>query len=128
LNLVPGKANVFREIYRVLKPGAHFSISDIVLEGELPDKLKEAAQMYAGCVSGAIQKEEYLDIIKSTGFTNITVQKEKSILLPDDILANYFSAEEITSFKQSNTGIYSITVYAEKPGGTKPCCDSNCCN
>ena len=77
LNLVPGKANVFREIYRVLKPGAHFSISDIVLEGELPDKLKEAAQMYAGCVSGAIQKEEYLDIIKSTGFTNITVQKEK---------------------------------------------------
>jgi len=128
LNLVPGKANVFREIYRVLKPGAHFSISDIVLEGELPDKLKEAAEMYAGCVSGAIQKEEYLDIIKSTGFTNITVQKEKSILLPDDILANYFSAEEITSFKQSNTGIYSITVYAEKPGGTKPCCDSNCCN
>ena len=128
LNLVPGKANVFREIYRVLKPGAHFSISDIVLEGELPDKLKEAAEMYAGCVSGAVQKEEYLDIIKSTGFTNITVQKEKSILLPDDILANYFLAEEITSFKQSNTGIYSITVYAEKPKETKPCCDSNCCN
>lgn len=128
LNLVPNKANVFKEIYRVLKPGAHFSISDIVLEGELPNKLKEAAEMYAGCVSGAIQKQEYLETIKNTGFINITVQKEKSILLPDDILSNYFSKEEIASFKQSNTGIYSITVYAEKPVETKSCCDSSCCN
>ena len=60
LNLVPNKSNVFKEIYRVLKPGAHFSISDIVLDGQLPDKLKEAAEMYAGCVSGAVQKNTYL--------------------------------------------------------------------
>jgi arsenite methyltransferase len=128
LNLVPNKLNVFKEIYRVLKPGAHFSISDIVVEGELPDKLKQAAEMYAGCVAGAIQKKVYLEIIEATGFVNITVQKEKSILLPDDILANYFSQEEISSFKKSNTGIYSITVYAEKPVAEKPCCEPGCCN
>ena len=98
------------------------------MEGELPDKLKEAAEMYVGCVSGAIQKRAYLEIIAATGFVNVTIQKEKSILLPDDILASYFSREEIGSFKKSNTGIYSITVYAEKPAAEKPCCESNCCN
>lgn len=129
LNLVPNKQNVFKEIYRVLKPGAHFSISDIVLEGALPDKLKQAAEMYAGCVSGAIQKNTYLELIQITGFKNIIVQKQKSILLPDDILANYFTADEIGSFRQNDAGIFSITVYAEKPlEETKACCDSNCCN
>jgi arsenite methyltransferase len=128
LNLVPNKENVFKEIFRVLKPNAHFSISDIVLEGELPDNLKQAAEMYAGCVTGAIQKKDYLRLIETAGFTNITVQKEKSILLPDDILTNYFSKEDIASFKNRNGGIFSITVYAEKPAETKPCCESNCCN
>jgi arsenite methyltransferase len=125
LNLVPNKANVLKEIYRVLKPGAHFSICDIVLEGELPSRLKEAAEMYAGCVSGAIQKQTYLDLITATGFKNVVVQKEKSILLPDDILLQYFSAEEIASFRAGNTGIYSVTVYAEKPAS---CCGPECCN
>jgi arsenite methyltransferase len=129
LNLVPNKFNVLKEVYRVLKPGGHFSISDIVLEGELPYKLREAAEMYAGCVSGAIQKNVYLEIIEATGFKNITIQKEKSILLPDDILLNYFSAEEIQSFRSSNAGIYSITVYAEKPlTEDVACCAPGCCN
>jgi arsenite methyltransferase len=129
LNLVPNKSNVFKEIYRVLKPGAHFSISDIVLDGQLPDKLKEVAEMYAGCVSGAVQKNTYLWLIQLAGFKNITVQKEKPILLPDDILANYFSQEEIASFRNSKVGIYSITVYAEKPAAeTKACCGPDCCN
>jgi len=129
LNLVPNKFNVLKEVYRVLKPGGHFSISDIVLEGELPSKLREAAEMYAGCVSGAIQKNVYLELIQSTGFKNITVQKEKSILLPNDILRNYFSPEEIQSFRNSDAGIYSITVYAEKPlTEEKACCAPGCCN
>ncbi|MEP6845703.1 MAG: arsenite methyltransferase [Panacibacter sp.] len=129
LNLVPNKHNVFKEIYRVLKPGAHFSISDIVLEGQLPDKLKQAAEMYAGCVTGAIQKNTYLELIELTGFKNITIQKEKTILLPDDILANYFSAEDIASFRNCSANILSITVYAEKPAAeNKSCCGPDCCN
>ena len=129
LNLVPDKDGVFKEIFRVLKPGGHFSISDIVLEGELPREIKEAAEMYAGCVAGAVQKPFYLDLIQSNGFANITVQKDKAIIIPDDILGNYLSVEQIEAFKESGTGIRSITVYAEKPLAEKAaCCGPECCN
>lgn len=130
LNLVPNKHKVFSEIFRILKPGAHFSISDIVLDGELPTKIKEAAEMYAGCVAGAIQKKDYLDIITEAGFGNITLQKEKKITVPDEILLKYLSPEEVNDMKESNTGIYSITVYAEKPAkDDRNCCEpgSGCC-
>ncbi|MDF3078735.1 MAG: arsM [Sphingobacteriaceae bacterium] len=128
LNLVPNKDGVIKEIYRVLKPGGHFSISDIVLEGELPKQIKEAAEMYAGCVAGAIQKQVYLELIEANGFTNITVQKDKAIIIPDDILSTYLSAEQLAAFKESGTGITSITVYAEKPTEEKKaCCGPDCC-
>lgn len=125
LNLVPNKKNVIDEIFRVLKPNGHFSISDIVLMGELPDNLKQAAEMYAGCVSGAIQKEEYLNMVKQGGFESITIQKEKMITVPDDILGNYLTPEEIATFRASGVGIFSITVFARKP----QCCDpeKGCC-
>ena len=115
LNLVPNKNGVFKEIYRVLKPGGHFSISDVVLEGSLPEGLRKDAEMYAGCVSGAIQKEVYLELIETNGFENIIVQKEKPIIIPDDILKNYLNDEQILSFKNGSTGIFSITVFAQKP-------------
>jgi arsenite methyltransferase len=114
LNLVPNKDGVIKEIYRTLKPGGHFSISDIVLEGELPLQIKEAAEMYAGCVAGAIQKQTYLELIETNGFKNITVQADKAIVVPDDILSQYLSAEQLADFKSSGTGIRSVTVYAEK--------------
>ncbi|WP_027126012.1 arsenite methyltransferase [Gelidibacter mesophilus] len=116
LNLVPDKQKVIGEIYRVLKPGGHFSISDIVLVGNLPDALKEDAEMYAGCVAGAIQKSEYLQMITAKGFKNVTIQKEKPISIPDDILSKYLSEDEINAFNKGATGIFSITVYAEKAG------------
>ena len=125
LNLVPDKEAVIKEIFRVLKPGGHFSISDIVLEGHLPKKLKDAAEMYAGCVSGAIQKRIYMELIEQNKFINTSIQKEKKIMIPDDILINYMSEEEIVLFHQSNIGIFSITVYAEKPAA---CCEPGCCN
>ncbi|MBK9981742.1 MAG: arsenite methyltransferase [Saprospiraceae bacterium] len=127
LNLVPNKNNVFKEIFRALKPGGHFSISDIVLVGNLPESLQKDAEMYAGCVSGAVQKEEYLNMIHANGFKNVLLQKEKSIHLPDDILINYLSEKELTDFRARKTGIFSITVYAEKPK-EKECCGSDCCN
>lgn len=129
LNLVPNKFNVLKEVCRVLKPGGHFSISDIVLEGVLPEQLQQAAEMYAGCVSGAIQKQVYLELIEANGFVNITIQKEKQIFLPDDILNQYMAAEEIAVFRNSGAGIFSITVYAEKPSEFSTCCKpgSGCC-
>jgi ubiquinone/menaquinone biosynthesis C-methylase UbiE len=130
LNLVPNKHKVFSEVFRVLKPGGHFSISDIVLEGEIPSKWKEVAELYAGCVSGAIQKEEYLGIIKEAGFKNITLQKDKAIIIPEDILSNYLNEEEIAIYKKGKSKITSITVYAEKPSkDERNCCEpgSGCC-
>ncbi len=122
LNLVPKKQKVIKEIYRVLKPGGHFSISDIVLVGDLPEALREDAEMYAGCVAGAIQKTEYLQHISDAGFSNVNIQKEKAITIPDDILIKYRSQEKINQFNSDRIGIFSITVYAEKPGidSTKP--------
>ncbi|MBX5439810.1 MAG: arsenite methyltransferase [Thermoflavifilum sp.] len=115
LNLVPNKTRVFQEIFRILKPGGHFSISDVVLEGELPAGLQASAEMYVGCIAGAIQKNDYLQIIEKAGFTHIAVLKQKRIQLPDDILQQYLPADALKSYHaSSDTGIYSITVYAEK--------------
>jgi len=125
LNLVPNKLEVFHEIFRVLKPGGHFSISDVVLIGNLPLELTEQAEMYAGCVAGAIQKDTYLELIHESGFENIIIQKEKPIILPDDILKSFLNEESISLFKTSNTGIFSITVFAKKPLNCIP--GNGCC-
>jgi SAM-dependent methyltransferase len=127
LNLVPNKNGVFQEIYRVLKPGGHFSISDVVLVGALPDGLRKDAEMYAGCVAGAIQKQVYLELIHANGFENVTIQKEKAIIIPDDILKNYLSQDEIYSFKTGDTGIFSITVFAQKPINQNKCTPGGGC-
>ena len=127
LNLVPNKHGVFSEIFRVLKQGGHFSISDVVLIGALPEGLRKDAEMYAGCVAGAIQKEVYLELIHATGFQNISIQKEKPIIIPDDILVNYLSVAEINDFKSGNTGIYSLTVYAQKPTSQNSCTPGGGC-
>lgn len=116
LNLVPNKSKVMSEIFRVLKPGGHFSISDVVLVGELPAALRKDAEMYAGCVAGAIQKDEYLSHLSSAGFTSIEIQKEKPIQIPEDILSRYLSPEELTTFSQAKIGIFSITVFGRKTG------------
>lgn len=115
LNLVPDKPKAFSEIFRVLKPGAHFAISDVVTTGPLPESIKSAAEMYAGCVSGAIAKESYLDLIKKAGFKNVDVKKEKGIDIPEEVLMNYLNAEELQKFKSSGAGILSVTVYGERP-------------
>lgn len=114
LNLVPDKEKAFKEIYRVLKPGGHFCVSDVVISGNLPEKIKDDAEMYAGCVSGAIQKDDYLQIIKENKFTDISIEKEKEIEIPNNIMLNYISLDELRKFKKERTGIYSITVKAKK--------------
>lgn len=115
MNLVPNKEKAFSETFRILKSGGHFSISDIVLKGELPEPLRKSAEMYAGCVSGAQQMNEYLATIRNAGFVNITVQKEREINIPNEIMVQYMSLDDLREFKKRGTGIYSITVYADKP-------------
>ena len=127
LNLVPNKDAVIKDIYRVLKPGGHFSISDVVLVGALPEGLRKDAEMYAGCVSGAIQKEVYMELIHANGFEQVTIQKEKAIIIPDDILINYLTADQIAAFKNGATGIFSVTVFAKKPMDQKCVPGGGCC-
>ena len=115
LNLVPDKRNAFSETYRVLKSGGHFSVSDIVSYGEFPENLLDDAALYAGCISGAIDKEAYLQLMVDAGFVNIKIQKEKPIDLPDELIGKYMDNQGISDFKKNYSGLVSITVYGEKP-------------
>jgi arsenite methyltransferase len=124
LNLVPNKAKAFSEMFRIIKPNGHFSVSDVVLKGNLPKGVKEASEMYAGCVSGAMQIEDYLKGLAEAGFTNIKVQKEKNIEIPDDIMLQYLTKDELYEYKLSGNAIASITVYGEKK---ESCCEPGCC-
>lgn len=114
LNLVPDKQKGFSEIHRILKPGGHFCVSDIVFRGEMTEELKKSAVLYAGCVSGASTYDEYLSIIKSAGFRNIEIHKKRKIDLPEDLLKKYLSKKGLEDFKNSINGIFSITVSAVK--------------
>ncbi len=122
MNLVPDKEKAFKEVHRILKKGGHFSISDIVYTGKLPEGILEAAEMHAGCVAGASEKGAYLGIVKSVGFKNIQIKKERLIELPEDLLLKYVSEDDLQKFKPTNSGIYSVTVYADKLDA------GNCCN
>jgi arsenite methyltransferase len=115
MNLVPDKNKAFRETYRILKSGGHFSISDIVLKGELSPELRHEATLYAGCVAGALQREEYLDVITKTGFKNVKVQNERRTDIPDEVLEKALTSEQLRDFRKNPVGAFSITVFAEKP-------------
>ncbi len=123
INLVPDKYMAFHEIIRVLKPGGHFCISDVVTEGHIPPELLEQAELYAGCVAGALPVEQYLDIIRKTGFKNIDIKKKKGIEIPEALLHEFMTSEQVETFKNSGVGLYSITVTAEKPSCL---CGCNC--
>lgn len=114
LNLVPDKVKAFTEIHRILKEGGHFSISDVVTIGDIPENLKHHAEMFAGCVSGALSQKEYLSIAEQAGFQNLTIQKSKEIILPDEVLREILTDKEYDQFLNSGVGIYSITLYGEK--------------
>jgi len=110
LNLVPDKHTAFSEIYRVLKPGGHFCISDVVVQGAWNAAVRESAELYAGCVSGALDQAEYLGIIRNAGFTHVKIRKSKPIPLPDELLQPYLDDEGMEAYKQNVHGIFSITV------------------
>jgi ubiquinone/menaquinone biosynthesis C-methylase UbiE len=114
LNLVPSKQKAFVEMFRVIKPSGHFCVSDIVIKGDLPEKLLNAAAMYTGCVAGAVQYDEYLKIISNTGFKNVEVPKVKQINIPAEILMGIITADELMEFRNSGVEILSVTVTASK--------------
>lgn len=121
LNLVPDKKKAYEETFRILKPGGHFSISDVVVEGTIPPELKEQAEMYAGCVSGSIPIEAYLQIIDDCGFTNVEIQKKRQIEIPENIVKQFLDTGQEKIYQDAALGIFSVTVFAKKPE------DAACC-
>jgi len=79
INLSPDKAQVFKEAYRVLRPGGRVMVSDIVLLKELPDAIKSSVAAYTGCIAGASRKEDYLATIASAGFQDVEIVSEVSL-------------------------------------------------
>lgn len=114
LNLVPDKQKAFAEIFRVIKPGGHFCVSDIVIKGKIDDELRKSAELYAGCVSGAVEQSEYLNIIRESGFEDVQIKKTKAIILPDSLLKKFLDDTSIEKVKQNLEGIFSITVSGTK--------------
>ena len=119
LNLVPDKAQAFREIHRALRPGGRFVISDIVSTGVLPSAIREAAELYVGCIAGALPKDDYLRIIRSAGFAEVTVAKDRAIDLPDALLRQHLSDADLADFRASGAGVHSITVRGRKPASNR---------
>jgi SAM-dependent methyltransferase len=114
LNLVPDKEEAFTEIYRILKDNGHFCVSDIVVEGDMPEEIRKDASLYVGCISGAIQKNEYISIIEKVGFKNIEIKRSKTNTIPDEILDKHLDINEKDKLLNSGFGIYSITVVGYK--------------
>jgi arsenite methyltransferase len=115
LNLVPDKSRAFFETFRVLKPGGHFCVSDIVATGPLPDGIRSAAALYVGCVAGAIPEADYLDVIRRAGFEAVRVVERKPIPLPDEALREHLSDGELQEFRSGGVQLLSVTVLGTKP-------------
>ena len=114
-------SRVFDEAFRVLKSGGKLMISDIVLLTELPEQIQESLEAYAGCISGALLSDKYLEIIREAGFTDIRVLSERSFdtdVLVNDPLAQSIKAEGDISDSQLeklDREILSISISALKP-------------
>jgi len=121
INLSPDKERVFQEIFRVLKPGGRIAISDIVLNGELPDFIRHDFEAWAGCIAGALQEEDYLQKIKDAGFTKVVTESKRTVLEFSSALNKY---PELVERVKEEAGcapeelldrIVSIKVKAYKP-------------
>ena len=120
INLSPAKEEVFREAFRVLKPGGRLMVSDIVLKKDIPEEIKNSVAAYTACVAGAVRKEKYLASIRNAGFQEVDVLEEANfpidIAMSDpnvkDIVETLGSVEKARDLASS---IASIKVYAKKP-------------
>jgi len=121
INLSPDKKRVFREAFRVLKPGGRLMVSDIVLLKELPEEVKSSIAAYIGCLAGAVTKREYLKAIQAAGFQETRVVGETSF--PTELIANDPTAREIAGnlnlsrekAKDLASSVVSVKVFAVKP-------------
>jgi SAM-dependent methyltransferase len=125
LNLVPDKAGAFAEIFRVLRPGAHFCISDILASGRLPEAIRAAAELHVGCVAGAMEQDPYLELIRAAGFSEVRIAESRAIELPDSLLSQHLDPDQVAAFRAADTRLLSVTMLGTKP--STACCGESCC-
>ncbi|HSG43824.1 MAG TPA: arsenite methyltransferase [Anaerolineales bacterium] len=118
INLSPDKAKVFSETFRVLKPGGKLAVSDIVTDGPLPDVVKQSLSAWAGCVAGAVEADEYIGMMESIGFTDISVTPvffDKETV--DSALDDMKEVEELKTISRNDVykAVYSAKITAYKP-------------
>jgi SAM-dependent methyltransferase len=113
LNLVPDKRQAFAEMQRVLRPGGHFCVSDIVTDGKLPDEIRRSAELYAGCVAGAIEEAEYLDLLSDVGVEEVEVPSRRRIDLPEEAFPDTLTDADRAALQ--NGGLWSVTVRGRRP-------------
>ncbi len=118
LNLVPDKPAAFREMYRIIKPGGRFCISDIVIDGKLPPSVQASLEAYVGCVAGAMQRPDYLNALEATGFMDVRVEKEHSVDPPDSVLRGMFDTAVVEEYRASDASVTSVTVVGVRPVST----------
>lgn len=114
LNLVPNKERAFAEMHRVLNPSGHFCVSDIVTTGTLPEAVREVASLYAGCVSGALEVNRYLQLLRDAGFSDVQIVQTREVELPDEAIAGIVSEADVHAFRESGSKLLSITVTGSK--------------
>lgn len=127
LNLVPDKRKAFTEMWRILQPGGHFSVSDIVTLSDLPQEILKAAELYTGCISGAQHIDAYMENIRQRGFTDIHIMKQTEIRLPKELLSETMTSEQFADFEAREPHLASVTVFGRKPRQSS-CCDPQCCS
>ena len=101
LNLVPDKGAAFAETFRVLRPGGHFCVSDVVSRGAIPEAVRHSAELYAGCVAGAIDEADYVGGLGSAGFEGVEVRASRAVAIPDAALGGVLGAAETAAFRAS---------------------------
>jgi SAM-dependent methyltransferase len=132
INLSADKGRVLREAFRVLKPGGRFAVSDVVVRGEVPEKVKESMLLWVGCVAGALQEQEYVSRLAEAGFADISIEPTRVYSVEDSrsfLLEAGIDADAIAP--QIDGKFISGFIRATKPGAAKPvgrCCAPGCCN
>lgn len=127
INLSGDKRTVIREAFRVLKPGGRFAVSDVVLEGELPEAVRRDMEAFVGCVAGALEKSEFISLLTEAGFTDASIEPTRRYMFAD-LEGSSCSATEIQALPAEEKAALDGRIMGAFIRATKPCCGPSCCS
>jgi len=126
INLSSDKPTVLAEAFRVLKPGGRFAISDVVIEGEIPDAVRNDMEALVGCVAGALERTEYVGLLEAAGFKDVSIEPTRRYTFAD-LAAVTCTSPEVAALSDEQKAELDGRVMGAFIRGTKPCCGPDCC-